>query len=178
MRAGFAAVMTLGNPEQAVVAAIALLVLTLVPYFRSWRPRGLLLLAVSVAGFALIQAWLLVEGVRGNRIAVISKWLDVSVERRLTEGLPGVWSWLGLGWLIVIAVLIAVPGRQRWFALAALVGIPAVVTLITVDGSRVFALCVLPALLAAALYVSDRLSDSHRAAVLGASLLAVVIVPF
>lgn len=174
-----ALVMALGNPEQAVVAALALLLVSLAVELRFWRARALIALITSTASWALVQVWMLSSGVWGNRLSLLSVWLQDSLDRVLRSPFNEIWSWFGMAWIVVFAVLIAVGRRSRVMVFLGLVVVPGLVTVITADGARVFGLVSLPALLAVALFAWESLPNSEtiRLRVVGGYFLAWVAVP-
>ena len=172
-------VMSLGNPEQAVVAAAALLLVSFAEELRSWRPRALIALITSTTSWAVIQVWMLSSGVWGSRLSLLSVWIQDSLDRVLRSPLNELWSWFGVTWIVVFAVLIAVGRRSRVMVFLGLVVVPGLVTVITADGARVFGLVSLPALLAVAIFAWRSLPNSEltRSRVIGGYLLAWVAVP-
>lgn len=172
-----AMVMALGNPEQAVVASLCLLILTLAPVAERWRRRAFLGLGVALVVWVLVQVWFLSSGQLGNRLTVIPRWFLKSLQARWTEGAFGLWSWYGVMWLIVLVVLVAWTGRARWAAAVALVALRGLVTTVTVDGARVFALCALPAALVAAAKVFQGARPASVDAAVGLLLVLFLICP-
>jgi hypothetical protein len=173
-----ALLMALGNPEQAVVASACLLVLTFASPYAHRRTRAWLGVGASAITLTLVHVWFLVFGQYGNRATALPGWLLKSLEQRWSEGVAGVWSWYGVGWLLVAAVLMWLRGRERWLAGASLVLIPMLVTLVTVDGARVFALCALPAFLVAVAGVLSDSEDPRRFGALGLLVALFVVCPW
>lgn len=171
-------IMCLGNPEQALVASICLLVLSLHPSARQWRRMAASAVGITAVAWLIAQLWIMSSGA-GSRVVVLPYLLGRSFEVTLADPWGVMWTWLGCGWLIVLALIAANRGRDRWVLLVALVALPAAVTLVTVDGARVFGLVVLPAFLVAAgmcwrdLAATDRL----RQACVGAFIVLLVLLP-
>ncbi len=172
-----ALLMAVGNPEQAAVASLGLLVLTFATRHSRMRSRAWLALVVSGGAVALVNVWFLAFGQMGNRATLIPGWLAKSLELRWSEGFAGVWSWYGVGWLLVAAALMGLRGTDRWVAVVALVVIPTCVTLVTVDGARVFALTALPAFAVAVSPVFADSAERGRFAYLGALVLLFLLLP-
>lgn len=139
----------LGNPEQAIVASVCLLVISLHPLAVQWRRTALMATGFSAVAWAAMQAWLMSSGA-GSRVAVLPYLLGRSIETTMSSPPVILWSWLGCGWLIVLVLVTGTAGRARWALVISLLALPGSVTMITVDGARVFGLVVLPAFLVAA----------------------------
>ena len=171
-------VMCLGNPEQATLASVCLLVLSLHPAARHWRRTGIVAVGLSATWLVVMQAWLATGGA-GSRIVVLPYLLGQSVSATLANPALVIWLWLGCGWLIVGALLAWSRGRDRWVVALALIIIPTLVTLVTVDGARVFGMVTLPAFLVAGGICWTYLSDVERIrrASAGAFLMLLVLLP-
>jgi len=171
-------IMCLGNPEQALVASICLLVLSLHPNARQWRRTAALAVGICAAAWLIAQLWIMSSGA-GSRIVVLPYLLGRSFEATLANPWGVIWTWLGCGWLIVLMLIAANRGRDRWVLLTALVALPAAVTLVTVDGARVFGLVVLPAFLVAAGMCWRDLAETQRVrqVSVGAFIVLLVLLP-
>jgi len=90
-----------------------------------------------------------------------------------------VWSWLGVGWLVMLTSLLLVSRKSRLWVLAGLVLIPGLATVVTADGGRVFGLVVLPAYLYALVSLGRSLSlhQPEGRTIVGAFVLLIIILP-
>ncbi|MFN8052857.1 MAG: hypothetical protein U0Q22_15535 [Acidimicrobiales bacterium] len=90
--------------------------------------------------------------------------LHDSLVSNLGAGTTGVFAWYGLAWTVVLVALWRVHGDRRalWPALGGLLVVPAVLTLTTLDGTRVFAAIACPAFLAVVAWLgrSERRDDA------------------
>ena len=127
----------LSHPELALAGAFSLLVLTFIPEFSYWRRRAAAAVFLAGTCTALGAIWLANAGV-ASRGGVLQENAVVSLTAFLRNGTLGVYSWWAFWWIVVVALLIGISGSSRtWLALA-LVVIPGLFTLITLDGTRVF----------------------------------------
>jgi hypothetical protein len=173
-----AVLMALGNPERAIVACICLLILTGIEECRAWRRVALVSFALTAAFWVVTQLWILQSGVEG-RMTLLPIFLFMSVQNFFANAAGSVWSWMGIGWLVVLGLGVTMRGRARLIILASLVLVPMLVTVITVDGARVYGLVVLPAYLLAAAAFWSRLSPERRVfdTALGLVLVLTILVP-
>ncbi|MEI7888179.1 MAG: hypothetical protein WCJ04_12375 [Actinomycetes bacterium] len=99
-------------------------------------------LAGLLAGRILVLVWFHLVGahVEGRSDAFRRLLLD-SLRNATSLGVTGVYAWLSVGWVIVIAALWQLRAHPRYCVAAGigLVAIPAAATITTLDGSRVFA---------------------------------------
>lgn len=116
------------------------------------------------AGAALALARLAVLAVQRTygivvptRADVFGRYLGDSLGNAATAGLSGVYAYLGLGWGLVLLAALALRWDRRRTAtvLAGLVALPALVTVTTLDGTRVFAMVSMPAYLVLVARVAD-----------------------
>ena len=153
------------------------------------RVRALPLAGCLAAGLAGVVAarvsvivWFRASGVAvPGRDDVLTDLAPESIRRAVGAGGAGVFTWLGLGWALV--VLVALVGRWRarplLGLLAGLVVLPAAATILTLDGTRVFAMVSLPAVLVLLGWVARRAADDGAvgALVRRATLIALVLAP-
>jgi len=174
-----ALVMASGNPEQSIVASFALLVLSFAVEFRDMRRRAIVAISVTTLTWLIVQVWFNVSGMNVSRISLVPEYLGESLARVFAYPGMAIWSWLGVGWLLVAAVVVSLAGKSRKWILLSLVIIPAAVTVVTADGARVFGLVALPAFLIVMVwlerYALRRSKD--RELVLGMLLIGVAILP-
>lgn len=168
----------LGNPEQAIVASACLLILSLHPLARHWRRTAAISVGCAVVVWVVMQVWLMSSGA-GSRVLVLPYLLGRSLETTMSSPWGVLWSWLGCGWLIVLALVVANRGQARWVLVASLIAVPGVVTMITVDGARVFGLVVLPAFLVAAALCWREFAEEVRVrqVAIGAFIVLLVVLP-
>lgn len=154
--------MVLGNPEQALLATLCLAIITFLPSFEFWRTRATIGILVTVIAWISIQLWMYVNEVE-SRLAVLDYFLGLSLANFLRGGLNAMWSWLGVGWLVVLMLLYLFSGRERAVIFVSLVGLPAIVTMITADGARVFGTVVLPSFIVCSIWIWNKFSTNYSA---------------
>lgn len=174
-----ALVLASGNPEQAILASLSLLVLSQASSFRQFRLRSIIALSVSIASWIIVQIWFMSAGLDLGRVSLIPDFLGESLSNILTAPLQEVWAWLGVGWFIVIPAIILIKGRERLILISGVVVIPALATIITADGARVFGAIVLPSYLVVGMWLaSHKIEPSKYArAVLGFFIILLVLLP-
>lgn len=174
----------LGNPEQCLVAALALILVGLALRARELWVRGLVWFGVALVTWAVLQIWLAgATAGDGSRLGWLSDPAKTLLGVRLFLGVwpLAAYAFLGIFWLVLvvlIAQLARADSRARW-ALAAVVVIPAGASLLTLDGTRVFVTCSLAALLGILRVWYARIGR-HEAAnsqLLGALGLLLVLLP-
>ncbi|HEV7719916.1 MAG TPA: hypothetical protein VGO60_01455, partial [Iamia sp.] len=170
----------LTNAEQGVAGLVvaALVLVALRPDGDGWLPAATRLrtrapapaLALGLAGVVAARA-LLLAGFAAQGVSVPSRGdlfgslLGSSLVNSLSAGGSGVYAWLGPAWAVVaLSWFLHRWTIRRWAELvAALVVIPAAVTVTTLDGSRVFAMVSLPGLLVLVGWIGDRVSGADGA---------------
>lgn len=147
--------MGLTNVEQAFVALVTLAAVAALLDRTLLRSVGLAAGAIFAA-WASVQVWYAAYDVeQETRAGLLGENLDASW-RGFVRALPvQVFSWFSAAWLAVISV------SRTILVFATLVTLPAIMTIITVDGTRVFVACVTPAFLAL-LSVAARELDSPQ----------------
>ena len=148
-----AAVMASGNPEQAVVAALAVLALSGAVEFRHLRVRALIAVGVTGITWGMVQIWFAISGIGVGRLELVPVFLAESLARVITSPGNEIWSWLNAGWLLAVIALFALARRSRKWLVVALIALPGLVTITTADGARVFGSVVLAAYLLVALWL-------------------------
>ncbi|WP_026926304.1 hypothetical protein [Granulicoccus phenolivorans] len=180
----------LGNPEQCLVAAVALIGVGLALRARELWLRGLIWGGVALAAWAGLQVWLSGAATGdGSRLGWLSDPAKMLLGVRLFLGVwpLAAYAFLGIFWLVLVVLIaqLARAERRAWWALAAVVLLPAGASLLTLDGTRVFVTCSLAALLGILRVWYARLgrhqaADPRLLGVLGVLLVllpAVVILP-
>jgi hypothetical protein len=111
-------------------------------------------LAAGLAGVVVARVsvivWFRASGVDvPGRDDLLTDLAAESVRRAVGAGGAGVFTWLGLGWALVVLVALVGRWRARPLAglLAGLVVLPGAATILTLDGTRVFTMVSLPAVL-------------------------------
>jgi hypothetical protein len=142
-------------------------------------------LAGVVAARVSVIAWFHAAGVAvPGRDDVLTDLAPESIRRAVGAGGAGVFTWLGLGWALVALVALAGRWRARPLLglLAGLVVLPAAATILTLDGTRVFAMVSLPAVLVLLGWLAPRAAADAPDGAVGAlvrraTLLALVLAP-
>ena len=145
-----------GNPEQAILATCALLLLSFTGDFRSMRARSTIAFAVSVTVWIAVQVWFASAGLDQGRLSLVRTFLGDSISNVIADPLGVIWSWLGVGWVIVAVAIIVMLPKQRYVALASVIAIPAIASIITADGARVFGAVVFPSFLILGNWLSSK----------------------
>jgi hypothetical protein len=130
------ALMLLGNPEQAVVATCALLLISFVPALRAWRRGSLAAVLLAFVTWAALWTWARSLGVSGRGDLLIPNLKD-SLEL-FFQNLPLVlYSGFGMLAIVVVWAIADNSGRARALVIFSALVIPITVTMITLDQSRV-----------------------------------------
>lgn len=189
--------MGLTNAEQGVAGLVtaALVVMALRPEGDAWRDAGRELRRSAVGAsivFGLVGVTIGRLGLLGvfaaqglsvpSRGDLFGSLLGRSLRNAVGAGAVGVFAWLGLAWAVVgLTWFLRDWSARRWAGLAAaLVVVPAAVTVTTVDGTRVFAMVSLPGLLVVLGWVADRFESGTpavRTVVTRATTLALLVAP-
>ena len=130
------ALMLLGNPEQAFVAGVALLIATFMPSLRQWRKRALLVLFTAFTVLVVLALWTASLG-DDSRLALIQSSAIEGGGYFVSWGLLGIYGGLGL---IPLFAYVLWTGDRRFISGLALVVaflIPIAATMVTLDQSRV-----------------------------------------
>ncbi|MFM2438535.1 MAG: hypothetical protein RLZ55_1354, partial [Actinomycetota bacterium] len=137
------------NPEQSIVAAACLLLVSMAPRFRAKRRDALIFGGIAIANWLAVSAWFALNDVDGSRALLFPVWIAKSLQGFLEAFPLSPYSWFGALWLVVLFVVGSLHGRSRWWVVAGLFALPGLFTVLTLDGTRVF-VCVVTA---AALFV-------------------------
>jgi hypothetical protein len=133
-----ALVAVLGNPEQALPSALAILLVALAWRNRSLALRSLVYLGLASCAVVLVAAWASAAGGPSRSGGYLSL-LPLSVESFLGVWPLAIYAWLGPLWLAVLALILMLPPwRSRALALGGVVVVPALMSITTLDGTRVF----------------------------------------
>lgn len=127
----------LTHPEHATLAFLMLLLLSGAPDFRQWRRRaasGFAFSAVVLCSATLWQYW----GGAESRLSVLGELLNESVRGFLRQGFLGAYSWWGVWWVVVLFVLFTVGKKSAIFIVVSAILLPALITAMALDGTRIF----------------------------------------
>ncbi len=173
------AVMASGNPEQAIVASVAVLALSGAVEFRHLRARAVIAVCVTGITWGIVQLWFALSGVGVGRLELVPVFLAESLARVITSPGNEIWSWLNAGWLLAVIALFAATRLSRKWLVVALFVLPGLVTIITADGARVFGSVVLAAYLLVALWIGQTQPwrSENRDSVMGLAVIAMVTLP-
>jgi hypothetical protein len=141
-----ALMMTLGNPEQAVLAFLCVYCLSYISQFRLWRSKCVIGLTTAISIWITIQCWMFINHVPATRLTLLPHFIDLAVLAFWANPLKNLWSYLGILWFVILYSAVTLSKLHRKMFLAAVIIIPLCATLITADGVRVFALINLPTL--------------------------------
>lgn len=133
-----AVIATLGNPEQAVPSAIAVLLVAFAWGNRRAICSGAIFLGIATLGF--VSAWFWVSGsTTSSRSGIYLDLVGQSVDSIWGLWPLAVYAWLGPLWIGVILLLTLLPRWwQRVLAFSGVIVLPGLMSMTTLDGTRVF----------------------------------------
>lgn len=166
----------LGNPEQMAIAALALAIVSV-------ALSGLRLRAGLLAGVVLL--WTLglrlLHGADSARLDLLVDrgMMLTSLRRWLADWPLATWAFLGPLWILLALCLTQRPWRARIAILAGCVVIPAVASILTLDGTRVFVATGIAALVGVVHLTWRERWSTHLAdpSVLGVAMLGLLFLP-
>lgn len=132
---------------------------------------GVALIGLALARIAVLIWFHAVGATVQGRFGEFGRLLPASIENAVSLGGTGIYSWLGAGWIMVVVVLWQLHDHelgqheqpQRWIAAGfGLVILPALATVTTLDGSRVFGAVGGVALLVALVWFSEMSDRPER----------------
>lgn len=132
-----AILMVLGNPEQAVVGTVLLLVLTLIPPLRPWRGGALISSAITLVGFSLLLLYARTTGV-GSRLQYLPELLGNSIYGFVANLSLGIYAGYAILWIVLGAFALRLTIPQASLVAVAAIVIPLTITAVTLDQTRVF----------------------------------------
>jgi len=150
--------------EQALLSTFALFTLSGVKGFEKYRIKCQQSLVLGLVVEVVIQLWFISNKYYGSRLGVIPYFLGLSLQRFLIDPALNIWSWLGLGWLLVLIVIWSyrkLPSNA-FLVLLSLVLLPGFFTLITADGARVFGAISYPSMVALILWFTSGYISSQK----------------
>jgi hypothetical protein len=132
-----AALMLLGNPEQAVVALAIASLVSFVSRFKNYRTKVLTVTGAAFLIYLALEMWASSLGIQGR-----SDWLGyhfkVSLLNFLGNGYLSLFAGYSLLWILVLWAVRKTGGRERVILIIAAIVVPFAVTLTTADQTRVF----------------------------------------
>lgn len=129
----------LGNPEQALPSAFATLLVALAWRSRPLALRSLIYLGLAACTVGVVAVWASAAGGPSRSGGYLSL-VPLSVDAFLGVWPLAVYSWLGPLWLVVLALVLVIPlWSSRALALGGVVVLPGLMSITTLDGTRVFA---------------------------------------
>jgi hypothetical protein len=149
-------IMVLGNPEQALVSMILIILMKHVGKISYSKKLLYRAFCMELFFFALIEIWMLSSGVLSNRVTLLPYFLSTSFANFSANPFSNIWFWMGPGWFFVCWFLVKNPKNK--IVVISLILFPSILTLITADGARVFSLLTLPVIL----LVIPNLIDSNK----------------
>jgi hypothetical protein len=151
-----ALIMSSANPSEAAAAAVALVFVAAAGRWSVLGRKAVTAAAVTSIGFIGVEVWLRAIG-SPDRGSVFAVNLHRSIAA-FAEATPiAMYAWYGAAWLIVVALIAQGRGRtSRLLTTVGLIAIPGLVSMTTLDGTRVFAaVAALPFLAAASTLEAD-----------------------
>jgi len=129
-------IMILGNPEQTLVAFFCLMILSNIPMLRQWRRVAAAGFMVALAIFIPLTLYVRSTGVKG-RVEFLPELLSASFYP-FAANLPlTLYASFGATWLIIGWILLHISFKGQILITIGLLAIPLLVTMITVDQTRV-----------------------------------------
>ena len=171
-----AVIMSAGNPEQAIVAASAFLLVAHHTELKDHRRSAWAAFIVSLFGF--LGSRLLIVGDLTDDRSDLLRSPSESLELLIMNWPSSIWGWNGVLWFFVIAVFVTSTWRDRVLLALGLLLIPAAAVFVTYDWDRVYWLVTTASLVALGYrYAQSHLASSLRSGVLAFGLISLIIVP-
>lgn len=126
------------HPEQSFVTFSLLLVVTLIPEFRTFRTSALMGSTLGLIVTLGSGIWIQASEFAGRFPALEDNFL-FSVRFSLRYSVLGAYTWWGLWWILIFIVLVMLRGRSRLVYPLAAVLVPGFFAAITDNYTRVFA---------------------------------------
>lgn len=128
--------MLLGNPEQALVAMVALGIASLIPALRQWQPRAFIGLAVATIVVAAVSA--VTYNLGGtSRLSMVRQYAIEGGGYFFSWGYLGLYAGLGLAPLFAIAIWLHSKRTITGIFMLGAFCVPVLFTMVTLDQSRV-----------------------------------------
>lgn len=129
--------MSLGNPEQAVIAMGCLLFITFIPNFKERRQPAFFGLILAIAFLVALSLYATLVGV-STRGGYIEGYLLEGLNNFFINFPLSLFAVLGISWIVVGWVLADMSNRNRFMFFVGVIAVPLLFTAITVDQTRVF----------------------------------------
>jgi hypothetical protein len=144
-----AVVLSGSNPPLALVSAISFAILSAGEPFRGLRQKALITLTICLLGWLAVNLWLHAAGTSSESSQLFTN-LGYSFRSFLDAAPLDVSSWYGGAWLLVVITIVSpMAWRTRCIVVGALIVVPGLGSVATLDGTRVFVCAAaLPALAA------------------------------
>lgn len=171
-----AVIMSAGNPEQAIVAAGAFLLVAHHTNLKDHRRPAWVAFFVSLIAFVGSRLFI-VGDVTDDRSDLLRSPAE-SFELLIMNWPSSIWGWNGIVWFFVIAVFVVSSWKDRGLLALGLLLIPAAAVFVTYDWDRVYWLVTTASLVALGYrYAQSHLSSSMRGGLLAVGLISLVIIP-
>ena len=131
-----ASLMFLGNPEQSLVALGSVFLLSLTSRFRGYFAPAAATLVLTLSGLLLLQAWAWSLGVDGRADWLLFH-LRAGFLNFVGNAYLSVFAIYSLAWTVVLWRIVRSSGWDRLVFVVALVVVPIVMTMTTLDQTRV-----------------------------------------
>lgn len=178
---------SLTHPELSFFSFLGLWLLGWSPEFRRFRTRGLVGSAWSLMVVIITSMWLSASGTQ-SRGEVVLNMLPGAIRSQLRHSIMGLYSAWSVWWILILIALLLVGRRAKQLLLLTAVLIPSLVTMVTLDATRVFTGAAAAVGLAIYWLVANRLEpnpdspvtnsdERQRQGVLGLTFTAVLLLP-
>jgi hypothetical protein len=155
-----AVIMSSGNPEQAILACVAYLILTITPQLRDRRRAAIVATIFAAAAYVPVRIWMTSQDAlsRDEHLRSVADGIRFIVN----DWPSSIFWWYGVLWILVALFVLAQRGWTILAALMGLIGIPAAAVLVTHDGNRVFWMVSIVTTMAMIRYLSMKAEESEQ----------------
>lgn len=148
------------NSEQGVLALLAFVLCALALDRRMLARAGVAFAALVAARFGVHLWYQLSDVSEVTRAGELGPHLRDSFMNFAGAWPVQVYAWFSAAWILVLGAIGRVRGKDRLLLVTGLVLIPAIGSMITLDGTRVFVCLSTPALLLLAVWAAGRLAET------------------
>jgi hypothetical protein len=169
----------LGNPEQAVMLSLSLLLLSITRTFKPWRMGALVSLTLSVTAFILLTLWSRSLGIP-SRLDYFPPLVRQSVNWFFNSLPIELYAGFGIAIVLILWAILDQRMSQGFLVCVATVGLPVTMTALTLDQSRILVCTSIASVTAVTILYAPRVYKALRARVhyvLGACFLLVLALP-
>lgn len=152
---------SLTHPELSLVSFVGLVLLASSREFRSLLARGLIGAVVSLIVVVFSSLWLSSAGAE-TRGQLAIDFLPGALRSQLRHSVMGLYSAWSVWWVLILIAFLLVGQRAKQLLLISAVVLPSVVTMVTLDATRVFTGSAAAVGLASYWLVTSRLTPSER----------------